>query len=60
MNPIVMEYQIHNSDPKVGLVAYYRVGFYYANGDTAQAATERNLKLLRETFPDDTFHVVTR
>lgn len=54
----ITEYQIHNSAGH--LVAVYREDFFYAEGDDAKSAANRNLAKLNEMFPEDTFTLTTR
>lgn len=54
----ITEYQIRNSAGH--MVGVYRAGFFYAEGDDAESAANRNLAKLTEMFPEDTFTLTTR
>lgn len=47
------EYQILNSAKHI--VGTYRIGFFFAEGDDAESALNRNLAKLREMFPKEKF-----
>lgn len=53
----ITEYQIINSDNHA--IGFYRTGFFYAEGDDAESAANRNLTKLQEMFPEDTFTIRT-